>query len=104
MKSVISSSVKVYKGGLDGGIGLLCTGLYTGMNFSLVPLHNDLGLNFDGVCDSVTGNRVFLLNGNISVVRNPAITFVMFMLQVQAFPNNCEKLYHVTTFPGILAR
>ena len=44
-----------------------------------MPLHNDLGLNFDGVCDSV-GNRAFLLNGNIPVVRNPAITFVMFML------------------------
>ena len=34
------------------------------MNFSLVPSHNDFGLNFDGVSDPTTGNKAFLLNGN----------------------------------------
>jgi len=45
-----------------------------------VPSHNDLGLNFDGVSDPVNGNKEFLLNGNIPVVQNPTITFVMVML------------------------
>ena len=62
------------------------------MNFNLVPSHNDFGLNFDGVSDAVGGNKASLLKGYIPVVRNPAITFVMFMLQVYAFSKSFENL------------
>ena len=61
------------------------------MNFSLVTSHNNFGLNFDGVSDPKTDTKVVLLNGNIPMVRNPAITFVMVMLQVHAFPNSAEN-------------